>query len=96
MLELDWDDQCLPVATNVIYGPLSQVATHGISGAVCAISDPQIWDPAPPGDLWFLLVGSDGAGTESSWGLTDGAERNGMTSSGTCGVTAKQITESCP
>jgi len=96
VLELHWDDQCSPVATNLIYGPLSQVATYTISGSVCAVAQPELWDPAPPGDLWFLLVGSDGTATESSWGLTFGPERNGLTPSGTCRTTLKQITESCP
>ena len=55
------------------------------------------WNAVPAGDLFFLVVGHDGAGTESSWGL-DGAfvERNGFTPSGECATVAKDPTGSCP
>jgi subtilisin-like proprotein convertase family protein len=95
-IELDWDDQCLPVGTKVVYGPLSQASTYAISGAVCGASDPHVWDPVPAGDLWLLLVSDDGAGVESSWGLAQGAERNGLDHSDTCGSGAKAITGTCP
>jgi hypothetical protein len=95
-LELDWDDQCLPVDTKVIYGSLSQVSSYQISGSVCGISDPQVWDPAPAGNIWLLLVSDDGFGVESSWGLTHGAERNGLAHSDTCGSGGKTITGTCP
>jgi hypothetical protein len=95
-LELSWDDQCSPAVTNVIYGPLDQVSTYGVTGATCDIGNPVIWRSGGDGDLWFLLVGGDGVDVESSWGLAQGAERNGLTPSGTCGTTVKQIMESCP
>jgi uncharacterized repeat protein (TIGR01451 family) len=91
-----WDEQCLPVNANLIYGPLVQVSTYTTSGSLCAISSSEIWNPAPAGDLWFLLVSDDGAGVESSWGQGAGGERNGLTPSGYCGTTSKNITGSCP
>ena len=38
-------------------------------GAACGIAQPHVWEPAPSGNLWFLLVADDGLGAESSWGL---------------------------
>ena len=44
-----------------------------------------------------VVVGSDGQGTESSWGLDDvGTERNGMTASGECSSINKEIASTCP
>jgi subtilisin-like proprotein convertase family protein len=95
-LELDWDDQCLPVGTKVIYGSLSQVSSYQISGSICGVSDPQVLNPAPAGNIWLLLISDDGFGVESSWGLTHGAERNGLVHSNTCGSVGKAITGTCP
>jgi hypothetical protein len=63
---------------------------------VCGIADPETWTTVPGGDLWFVVVGSDGAGVESSWGLATDGERNGPSSSGTCGDTVKEISGTCP
>ena len=46
--------------------------------------------------LTMYLLGGDGVGVESSWGLATDGERNGLTASDTCGETAKEITGSCP
>ena len=51
----------------------------------------------PAGDLYFLVVGHDGAETESSWGLdSELGERNGLTPSGECGTVVKDPTGTCP
>ena len=51
----------------------------------------------PAGDLFFLVVGTDGAGTESSWGVDSlPSERNGMIHSGECSTISKEISTSCP
>ena len=92
---IDWDNQCSPVDTKILYGPLDQVSTYTVGGAECSISDPAVWDPVPAGDLWFVLVSGDGS-VESSWGQATGGERNGMASSGTCGATLKDISGTCP
>ena len=75
---------------------LDQVATYAVTGAVCGVANPQVWDPVPAGDLWFVLVGDDGLGVESSWGEATDGERNGLSDSGTCGSVAKDITGTCP
>jgi len=58
--------------------------------------NPQTWDTVPAGDLWFVLVGGDGANVESSWGQSSSGERSGLSHSGTCGSVTKDITASCP
>jgi subtilisin-like proprotein convertase family protein len=95
-LEIAWDDQCSPASARIVYGSLDQVSSHVVSGAVCDIADPQIWDGVPAGDLWFVLVSDDGLGVESSWGLASGGERNGLADSDTCGSVTKDITGACP
>ncbi|MDX1389749.1 MAG: hypothetical protein R3344_11205, partial [Acidobacteriota bacterium] len=95
-LLVEWDDQCAAAATKILFGPLDQVSSHVVSDAVCAVATPQIWDPVPQGDLWFVLVGEDGAGIESSWGQGVGGERNGVTASGMCGSTIKDVSGACP
>jgi subtilisin-like proprotein convertase family protein len=91
-----WNAQCAPAAAKVVYGPLDQVSSYVISGSVCDIANPEAWSAVPAGSLWFLVIGDDGAGIESSWGQGSGGERNGLTGSGTCGSTAKDIGGSCP
>ena len=76
--------------------PLAQ-ATHtehvlgalgGFAG-LCALPE-GIEDPV-------LVSGTDGVGTESSWGLDDaGQERGGSAASATCGVTVKDSSATCP
>jgi hypothetical protein len=95
-ISIAWDDQCAPASTKIIYGPLDQVSAHTISGSLCGIANPETWAAVPGGNLWFVVVGADGSGIESSWGLATEGERNGLTPSNTCGDTAKEITGSCP
>ena len=42
-----------------------------------------------------IKLAPDGGSTESSWGSAGFGERNGLTNSGECGVTAKEITNVC-
>jgi hypothetical protein len=95
-VQVSWDDQCAPATTKIVYGPLSDVATWTITDAVCTIDNPETWDPVPAGDLWFLLVGGNVAGAESSWGEAAAGERNGLIASNTCGSTEKDLAATCP
>jgi hypothetical protein len=95
-ISVTWDDQCTPTNVNILYGSLDQVSTYAVSGAVCDILNPEAWTAAPAGNLWFVVVSDDGAGVESSWGLSTEGERNGLTDSGMCGITAKDILGTCP
>jgi hypothetical protein len=98
-IELTWDAAtCGPTVHNLLYGDLANVATHSLSGGECSIgnSGSFAWNGVPAGDLFFLLVGGDGAVTESSWGHATAGERNGLTASGTCGATDKNLAATCP
>jgi uncharacterized repeat protein (TIGR01451 family) len=95
-ISVTWDDQCAPASAKLVYGSLEQVSDHAISGAVCGIGNPETWTAVPAGNLWFVVVGSDGQGVESSWGHGSEGERSGLSPSDTCGDTAKEITGTCP
>ncbi len=97
--DVSWDAVSCPEADyNLLVGDLGNVAGYALTGSACAIGTAGAfaWTGVPPGDLYFLLVGTDGAGTESSWGL-DGtfAERNGNIPSVQCGVTVKNAIAVC-
>ncbi len=95
-ISVSWNGQCAPAGAKILYGPLDQVSSHTVTGSVCGISNPETWTALPAGNLWFLVVSEDGAGAESSWGQASAGERNGLTGSGTCGSTVKEITGTCP
>jgi hypothetical protein len=100
VLEVSWDAATCPAAAYaLLHGELSNVASYAINGAACGlgISGTASWAGVPSGSLFFLMVGTDGASTESSWGR-DGAgqERNGAVASGFCGITLKDPSATCP
>jgi hypothetical protein len=95
-ISVTWDDQCAPTHVNVLYGPLDQVSSYTVTGSVCDILNPEAWTAVPAGNLWFIVVSDDGLGLESSWGHGYDGERNGLTDSGMCAVTAKDILGTCP
>lgn len=99
-IQLGWDAAACPATDyNLIHGILSNVSSYALSGSVCSMgtSGSSTWTGVPSGNLYFLIVGTDGAATESSWGV-NGAnqERNGTAPSGTCGVSVKDASASCP
>jgi hypothetical protein len=99
-VEVTWDSSsCTAAEYNLLYGELGDVAGYIFGGSVCSIgtTGTYSWSGVPAADLFFLVVGTDGAGTESSWGVDGlGIERNGMTDSGECSTTSKEISTSCP
>ncbi len=97
-IQVEWDALSCPAAGyNLLYGDLASVSTLTLSGDACAIgtSGSYAWEAVPPGNLFFLVVGTDGAGIESSWGESSLGERNGLTASGRCGVTMKDVSNIC-
>lgn len=99
-LQLTWDAAtCTAADYHLLFGDLAGVGDYTLTGAECSLGATGSfgWDGIPAGDLFFLIVGTDGAGTESSWGL-DGVfgERNGPAASGWCGSAAKDTSGSCP
>ena len=99
-VQVNWDaTSCPATGYNLIYGSLSNVASYALSGSACSIgtSGSATWSGVPPGNLYFLILGTDGAGTEGSWGLDSAnQERNGTVPSGVCGVSLKNAARTCP
>lgn len=99
-IQVNWDASSCPAPDyNLLYGDLSNVSSYALGGASCSMgtTGSHTWTGVPAGDLYFLLVGADGVGSESSWGR-DGAgqERNGPAASGLCGATVKNLAATCP
>jgi hypothetical protein len=99
-LQVTWDAVSCPAADYaLLYGSLASVSTYAVDGAVCSLgtSGAATWSEVPAGSLFFVMVGTDGAGLESSWGSDSaGRERHGSTPSGLCGTTAKDASATCP
>jgi hypothetical protein len=97
---LTWDVvSCTATDYDVLFGPLASVASYDLLGAVCGAgnSGSYVWNGVPDGDLFVLMVGTDGGSVESSWGRDSlGVERNGVATSGLCDVTVKDASEACP
>jgi len=93
-----WDATTCPATSyNVLYGDLAGVATHTLDGAVCDIGAGSFeWNAVPAGNLFFLVVGFDGTSTEGSWGQATAGERNGLTPSGRCSASLKNVASTCP
>ena len=98
-IDVSWDAASCPATDyNLLYGDLANVGSYTLQGSECSIgtSGSFNWGGVPAGDLYFLVVGADGAGTESSWGRDSGlGERNGAADSGECGVSVKDPTHVC-
>ena len=108
-LVVAWDGATCPAQQfNVIYGtaadlPTTLSETYGVDGAECDVSSPWTWEDSPTlqvsgGLLWWLVVASDGDGTEGRWGANTVAERWGPLvdgASGVCGTSAKSEDETC-
>jgi len=99
-IQVSWDATSCPATNyNLIYGSLGSVASYALSGFACSLgtSGSTTWTGVPPGNLYFLILGTDGAGTEGSWGLNStNQERNGTAPSGVCGVSLKNASGTCP
>ena len=98
-LDIDWDAlSCGSGQFNLLYGSLTDVATYALLGSECDLGDDGSfsWNDVPAGDLFFLIVGGDGAETESGWGIGEFGERNGLTPSGQCGASSKSVSATCP
>ena len=96
-LDVSWDASCGSTDYNLIFGDLQNVASYALAGSQCGLgtSGAFTWTNVPAGSLYFLIVGTDGGGVESSWGNSTTGERNGLADSGECGVSAKDQTGTC-
>jgi hypothetical protein len=99
VIDVTWDAASCPAPVyNLIYGDLADVASYALSGGRCAIgTGAYTWAGVPAGSLYFLVVGSNGQGLESSWGTdSDLNERNGDGASGACLIFQKSTDATCP
>jgi len=100
VIDVGWDTaSCTAADYNLIYGNLVDVPTYALAGGECSLgtAGAHTWNGVPAGDLFFLVIGTDGAGTESSWGVDSlFGERNGLTPSGWCGTVSKDVSGHCP
>ena len=98
-IDLTWDTTtCSAANYNLLYGDLASVSAYVLQGSVCGLGSGGSfsWTSPPAGDLYFLVVPTDGAGTEGSWGLTNTfAERNGFGASNECGASVKNPSNIC-
>ena len=98
VIDLTWDASCGATDYNLLFGDLQDVSSYALQGGVCSLGTAGnfSWNSLPAGNLFFLIVGTDGSGTESSWGQDRGSgERNGNVASGECGASAKDPTNLC-
>ena len=95
LIQIDFDETCSPYRVNLLYGNLSNLSNYNLSGAVCNISNPYIWQINDE-NIWFILVSDNGLKKESLWGSSSFSERNGSNPSNYCGNTTKDLTGTCP
>ncbi len=97
---LTWDAGSCPAAEyNLLYGDLANVSTMALFGSECSLGTggSYTWSGVPAGDLFYIIVSDDSAGTEGSWGHDGyGGERNAYTPSGECGISYKETSSGCP
>ncbi len=102
-IDLTWDvSTCQNPDYNVYYGSGSGLSTYTLTGSACAVgnSGSAAWSaPAIPGGekfIWWVIVGSDGVSTESTWGNNSSGTQRHPAASGQCGMTAKSTATTCP
>jgi V8-like Glu-specific endopeptidase len=97
-IDLAWDATCGSANYNLLYGDLADVSMYTLQGATCSIGagGGHSWTGVPGGNLFFLVVGTDGASTESSWGRDSGHRERNAIGSSQCGMSALDSTGVCP
>ena len=98
---LNWDVvTCSSTNHHLLYGDLATVSSYAVNGSSCSLgtTGTATWSGVPGGgDIWFVVVGDDAAGTEGSWGKNSaGAERGGTSPSNQCGDTVRNNGGTCP
>ncbi len=99
-IALTWDvATCTSTNHHLVYGDLATLASYAVGGGACGLgyTGSATWSGVPAGNLWFVVVGDDGARTEGSWGtVSGGGQRVGATASGVCGDTSRDNSGTCP
>jgi len=86
-IQVSYTPACSASSHTIYYGPLQDVASYRYTGARCGIgvSGTALFVP-PPGNLFFLVVGTDGT-REGSYGRdSSGVERPESVGAATCDV----------
>lgn len=111
-LAVAWDSAlCAGAVTHeLLFGfgsrlPPAPGGVFALAGAECGVATPFTWSPSPDASLdptglaWFVVVATNGADTEGSWGADSrGMERSGPAAggaSGACGVLQKSLANTC-
>lgn len=95
---IGWDAASCPSASNnLLVGDLAAISAVSPNDAVCAIgaSGSFDWSAVPAGSLYFFIVGTDGGEIEGSWGASSFGERGGLSASGRCGSSQKNVIATC-
>jgi hypothetical protein len=95
-VEISWDTttpECSSTGYHLIWGWGSEVDSYAVAGSDCTLHDSgsHLWSTAPDtsGDwVWFLVLGNDGAATESSWGTDSSSNERSISASRECGAMA--------
>ncbi len=102
-LNISWDTTLCPADNyNLLYGFGSGLSTYTLSGSTCDLgtTGTYTWTPPalPQGETltWWLLVGTDTLGTESSWGKDSSGTERSTTASGMCTNNSIDTTQTCP
>jgi hypothetical protein len=96
-LQLSWDaTQCPPTVVNVYWGNLGSFSTF--AGGFCGLAPSGTATISLPGNVWFLVAGTDGTSTDGSWSRDSlGNEKNYAGASAACPAITQHVTNSgCP
>ena len=96
-LVLNWDTtHCPPPAVNVYWGTFASFTEF--TGGFCGLAPTGTTTVSLPGNVWFLVVGTDGASTDGSWSRDgSGNELNYSGATAACpAITQHLTTGSCP
>ena len=96
-LHLTWDaTQCPPVAVNVYWGSVGDFSTF--SGGFCNQPATGNATISLPGDVWFVVAGTDGASSDGSWSRDGlGNEKSYAGASAACpAITLHSTNNGCP
>jgi hypothetical protein len=103
-VDLTWDvGTCQDANYNLYYGNGSDVSTYALQGSDCGLGNSGtasgVTLPAVPSGqtfIWWVIAGTDGVQTESSWGRDSTGNERHPAASNQCGMTAKSTATSCP
>lgn len=98
---LTWDVTACPSPFyHLLYGESADVATYGLSGAVCNLStsgSDTVPVPTPPAGTfrWWILTATDGS-VEGHHGFSSDGVLRPSEAGGLCGVVSQDVTGTCP